>query len=154
MKIPSRAEMTEITVYKRRLLGETKLSRNSQNCLHEGIGEQTRGTMSFEFNGASQTSSTTSRTERAEVEQWIQPERQRIAQECVASIIWGVGGMHRFWQEFAQLSRYQDAKTTEHVGRVQAECAAKTQEPMHKQTCSCLTTTTERLGSDDVRVLK
>ena len=62
--------------------------------------------------------------------------------------------MHRFWQEFAQLSRYQDAKTTEHVGRVQAECAAKTQEPMHKQTCSCLTTTTERLGSDFVRVLR
>ena len=106
MKIPSRAEMTEITVHKRRLLGETKLSRNFQKCLHEGIGEQTRGIMSFELNGASLTSSITSRTERAEVE----------------PIIWGVGGMHRFWQEFAQLSRYQDAKTTEHVGRVQAEC--------------------------------
>ena len=52
------------------------------------------------------------------------------------------------------MSRFQDAKTTEHVGRVQAECAAKTQEPMHKQTCSWLTTTTERLGSDYVRVLR
>ena len=102
MKIPSWAEQTEITVFKRRLLGEMKLSRNSQNRLHEGIGEQTRRTVSFELNGASQTCSFASRTERAEVEQWIQPERQRMAQECIASIIWGVGGMHRFWQEFAQ----------------------------------------------------
>ena len=62
--------------------------------------------------------------------------------------------MHWFWKNLAQLSRYQDAKTTEHVGRVQAECAANTQDSMHKQTCSCLTTTTERLGSDYVRVLR
>ena len=74
--------MAEITVYKRRLLGETKLSRNSQKCLHEGIGEQTRGTMSFELNGASQTSSITSRTKRAEGEKWIQPETTHRARMC------------------------------------------------------------------------
>ena len=60
-------------------------------------------------------------------------------------------GCAGFWKNVAQLSRYEDAKTTEHVGRVQAGCAAKTQEPMLKQICSCLTTTTERLGERALR---
>ena len=134
--------MTEITMYKRRLFGETKQSRNSQNCLHEGIGKQTRRTMSFELNGPSQTSSITSRTEarrsRAVDSARVTTHRPRVYS---ASIIWGVRGCTGFGRSLRneQVPRRED--------RVQAECAAKTQEPMHKQTCSCLTTTMERLGA-------
>lgn len=77
-----------------------------------------------------------------------------------ASINRAVDGEQKLWQEIAQLSRDQDAKTKEHVGRIQgaldslavklrddAEFAAKAQDARHNQTHSHLTTITESLDS-------
>ena len=66
----------------------------------------------------------------------------------MASINRGVGETQKLWQ-FAQLSRDHDAKTKDHVSRIQAQCAEKAQESMHKQTHSCLTTSME--GKDSKR---
>ena len=78
MEIPIRAEMTEMTAHKRRLLGEAKLSRKFQNVfvkvsaankINRGFQvERCRTDRQYSVKGATLRS-----------ENWIEQKRQRIA---------------------------------------------------------------------------